>query len=135
VNLETSLKIAAAGMHAQSARVRITSENLANAQSTAQTPGADPYRRKTISFANVLDRATGAELVEVSRYGVDRAPFERRFEPSHPAADAEGYVEYPNVSPLVELMDMREAQRSFEANAAARQQASGMLQRTLDLLR
>jgi flagellar basal-body rod protein FlgC len=135
VNLETSLKIAAAGMHAQSARVRITSENLANAQSTAQTPGADPYRRKTISFANVLDRATGAELVEVRRYGVDRAPFERRFEPSHPAADAEGYVEYPNVSPLVELMDMREAQRSFEANAAARQQASGMLQRTLDLLR
>jgi flagellar basal-body rod protein FlgC len=83
----------------------------------------------------VLDRATGAELVEVRRYGVDRAPFERRFEPSHPAADAEGYVEYPNVSPLVELMDMREAQRSFEANAAARQQASGMLQRTLDLLR
>lgn len=135
MNLETSLKIAAAGMHAQSARVRVTAENLANAQSTAQTPGADPYQRKTISFANVLDRATGVELVEVRHYGVDSAPFDRRFEPSHPAADAEGYVKYPNVSPLVELMDMREAQRSFEANAAARQQASGMLQRTLDLLR
>ena len=135
MNLETSLKIAAAGMHAQSARLRVTSENLANAQSTAQAPGADPYRRKTISFANVLDRATGAELVEVRRYGVDRAPFDMRFEPSHPAADARGYVAYPNVSPLVELMDMREAQRSFEANLTAMQQAKGMLQRTLDLLR
>ena len=135
MNLETSLKIAAAGMHAQSARLRVTAENLANAQSTGQTAGADPYRRKTISFANVLDRATGAELVEVRRYGVDRAPFEMRFEPSHPAANAEGYVAYPNVSPLVELMDMREAQRSFEANLTARQQASDMLKRTLDLLR
>ncbi len=135
MNLETSLKIAAAGMHAQSARLRVTSENLANAQSTAQTPGGDPYRRKTISFANVLDRAIGAELVEIRRYGIDRAPFELRFEPSHPAADDKGYVKYPNVSPLVELMDMREAQRSFEANLAARQQASDLLQRTLDLLR
>jgi flagellar basal-body rod protein FlgC len=135
MNLETSLKIAAAGMHAQSARLRVTSENLANAQSTAQTPGGDPYRRKTISFANVLDRAIGAELVQVRRYGTDRSPFELRFEPSHPAADDKGYVKYPNVSPLVELMDMREAQRSFEANMTARQQASDMLKRTLDLLR
>jgi flagellar basal-body rod protein FlgC len=135
MNLETSLKIAAAGMHAQSARLRVTSENLANAQSTAQEPGADPYRRRTISFANALDRATGAELVQVRRYGVDRAPFDMRFEPSHPAADETGYVKYPNVSPLVELMDMREAQRSFEANLTAMQQAKGMLQRTLDLLR
>ena len=135
MNLETSLKIAAAGMHAQSARLRVTSENLANAQSTAQEPGADPYRRKTISFANALDRATGAELVQVRRYGEDRSPFEMRFEPSHPAANEAGYVKYPNVSPLVELMDMREAQRSFEANLTARQQASDMLKRTLDLLR
>lgn len=135
MNLEHSLKIAAAGMHAQSARLRVTSENLANAQSTGQTPGADPYRRKTISFANVLDRATGAELVEVRRYGVDHSPFEMRFEPSHPAADAQGYVAYPNVSPLIELMDMREAQRSFEANLTTMQQARDMLQRTLDLLR
>jgi flagellar basal-body rod protein FlgC len=135
MNLETSLKIAAAGMQVQSARLRVTSENLANAQSTAQEPGADPYRRKTISFANALDRATGADLVQVRRYGEDRSPFEMRFEPSHPAADEAGYVKYPNVSPLVELMDMREAQRSFEANLTAMQQAKGMLQRTLDLLR
>jgi flagellar basal-body rod protein FlgC len=135
VDLETSLKIAAAGMHAQSARLRVTAENLANARSTGETPGDDPYRRKTISFANALDRATGAELVEVRRYGRDTAPFEQRFEPSHPAANDKGYVSYPNVNPLIELMDMREAQRSFEANLAARQQARGMLQRTLDLLR
>lgn len=135
MNLETSLRIAAAGMHAQSARLRVTAENLANAQSTAQEPGADPYRRKTISFGNVLDRATGAQLVQVRRYGQDSAPFEERFEPSHPAASAAGYVRYPNVNPLVELMDMREAQRSFEANLTAMQQASGMLKRTLDLLR
>lgn len=135
MNLETSLKIAAAGMQAQSARLRVTAENLANAQSTAQVPDDDPYRRKTISFANVLDRATGASLVQVRRYGVDPAPFEERFEPSHPAANAAGYVRYPNVNPLIELMDMREAQRSFEANLTTLQQARGMLQRTLDLLR
>ena len=135
MDLETSLKIAAAGMHAQSARLRVTAENLANARSTGEAPGDDPYRRKTISFANALDRATGAELVEVRRYGRDTAPFEQRFEPSHPAANDKGYVSYPNVNPLIELMDMREAQRSFEANLTALQQARGMLQRTLDLLR
>lgn len=135
MNLETSLKIAASGMHAQSSRLRVTAENLANARSTALTPGGDPYRRKTISFKNALDRASGAELVEIRRYGKDMAPFEPRFEPSHPAADGAGYVRYPNVNPLVELMDMREAQRSFEANLTAMQQARGMLQRTLDLLR
>lgn len=135
MNLETSLKIAAAGMQAQSARLRVTAENLANAQSTAQVPGADPYQRKTISFANTLDRATGAELIGVRRYGTDPAPFDERFEPSHPAASEAGYVRYPNVNPLIELMDMREAQRSFEANLTAMQQARGMLQRTLDLLR
>lgn len=135
MDLETSLKIAAAGMHAQSARLRVTAENLANARSTGEAPGDDPYRRKTVSFANALDRATGAELVEIRRYGQDSAPFEQRFEPSHPAANDKGYVAYPNVNPLIELMDMREAQRSFEANLAARQQARGMLQRTLDLLR
>jgi flagellar basal-body rod protein FlgC len=135
MDLETSLKIAAAGMHAQSARLRVTAENLANARSTGQSPGDDPYQRKTISFANELDRASGAELVKVRRYGRDAAPFERRFEPSHPAANDQGYVSYPNVNPLIELMDMREAQRTFEANLTAIQQARGMLQRTLDLLR
>ncbi len=135
MDLERSMRIAASGMKAQSARLRVTAENLANAESTSRTPGGDPYRRKTISFADRLDRALGAELVEVNRYGVDNTAFPLRYDPSHPAADEKGYVKEPNVNPLVELMDMREAQRSYEANLNAQQQARAMLQKTLDLLR
>lgn len=135
MDLERSMRIAASGMKAQSARLRVTAENLANAESTSRTPGGDPYRRKTISFADRLDRALGAELVEVDRYGVDNTAFPLRYDPSHPAADEKGYVKEPNVNPLVELMDMREAQRSYEANLNAQQQARAMLQKTLDLLR
>ena len=135
MDLERWMRIAASGMKAQSARLRVTAENLANAESTSRTPGGDPYRRKTISFADRLDRALGAELVEVDRYGVDNTAFPLRYDPSHPAADEKGYVKEPNVNPLVELMDMREAQRSYEANLNAQQQARAMLQKTLDLLR
>jgi flagellar basal-body rod protein FlgC len=135
MDLESSMRIAAAGMKAQSARLRVTAENLANAESTSRTPGGDPYRRKTISFANRLDRELGADLVEIDRYDTDRSAFPMRFEPGHPAADAKGYVKEPNVNPLVEMMDMREAQRSYEANLNAQQQARAMLQKTLDLLR
>jgi flagellar basal-body rod protein FlgC len=135
MDLERSMRIAAAGMKAQSARLRVTAENLANAESTSRMPGGDPYRRKTVSFANRLDQALGADLVEVDRYGVDRSAFPLRFEPGHPAADARGYVKEPNVNALVEMMDMREAQRSYEANLNAQQQARAMLQKTLDLLR
>jgi flagellar basal-body rod protein FlgC len=135
MDLERSMRIAASGMKAQSARLRVTAENLANAESTSRTPGGDPYRRKTISFADRLDRQLGARLVEVARYGVDQSAFPTRHEPGHPAADAKGYVKEPNVNPLVEMMDMREAQRSYEANLNAQQQARSMLQKTLDLLR
>lgn len=135
MDLERSMRIAASGMKAQSARLRVTAENLANAESTSRTPGGDPYRRKTISFADRLDRELGAELVEVDRYGVDNTAFPLRYDPAHPAADEKGYVKEPNVNPLVELMDMREAQRSYEANLNAQQQARAMLQKTLDLLR
>lgn len=135
MDLESSMRIAASGMKAQSARLRVTAENLANAESTARTPGGDPYRRKTISFAERLDRRLGVELVEVDRYGVDNTAFPMRYDPGHPAADAKGYVKEPNVNTLVELMDMREAQRSYEANLNAQQQARAMLQKTLDLLR
>lgn len=135
MDLERSMRIAASGMKAQSARLRVTAENLANAESTSRTPGGDPYRRKTISFADRLDRQLGAELVEVDRYGVDSSAFPQRYDPAHPAADEKGYVKEPNVNPLVELMDMREAQRSYEANLNAQQQARAMLQKTLDLLR
>ncbi len=135
MELENSLAVAASGMRVQASRLRVVAENLANAQATASTPGGDPYRRKTVSFAAELDRATGATLVTVDRYGVDRSDFVLRYLPQHPAADENGYVKFPNVNPLVELMDMREAQRSYEANLSVLGSAREMLQRTIDLLR
>jgi flagellar basal-body rod protein FlgC len=135
MDLTNAIKVSAAGMTVQSARMRVTAENLANAESTARIPGGDPYRRKTISFANELDRKQGVELVEVARRGVDPSDFRMSLDPSHPAADADGYVRMPNVEPLIELMDMREAQRSFEANLNALEMSRSMLRRTLDLLR
>ena len=127
--------IAAAGMKAQSARMRVAAENLANAQSTALVPGGDPFRRKTITFQNELDRALGVERVEVKRYGRDMGEFILKYEPGHPAADANGNVKYPNINPLIELMDMREAQRSFEANLNAMQTARTMSQQLIEILR
>ncbi len=135
MDLSSAMTIAAAGMKVQSARLRVTAENLANAESTALAPGGDPFRRKTISFAERRDRATGLELVDVRRYGVDRGDFELRYQPGHPAADEAGYVKFPNVNPLIELSDMREAQRSYEANLNALQLARQMIGRMLDLLR
>ena len=135
MDLSSAMTIAAAGMKVQSARLRVTSENLANAESTAQVPGGDPFRRKLISFATRRDRAAGLDLVDVRDYGVDRGDFELRYQPGHPAADAAGYVKYPNVNPLIELADMREAQRSYEANLNVLQLARTMIGRTLDLLR
>ena len=135
MDLKSAMSIAAAGIKAQAARLRVTAENLANAESTAGTPGGDPYRRKTVSFKNERDRASGLELVAIDRYGTDRSPFPARYMPGHPAADASGYVKYPNVTPLLELADMREAQRAYEANLNALQLARAMIGRTLDLLR
>ncbi len=135
MELENSLTVAASGMRVQASRLRVVAENLANAQATASTPGGDPYRRKIVSFTSELDRATGAELVTIRRYDVDRSDFTLRYLPQHPAADERGYVKFPNVNPLVELMDMREAQRSYEANLSVLSSARNMLQRTIDLLR
>ncbi|MFO1035770.1 MAG: flagellar basal body rod protein FlgC [Geminicoccaceae bacterium] len=135
MDLNIAMRLAASGMKVQSARLRVTAENLANAESTGSSPGADPYRRKTISFGSVADRDLGAKLVDVTRYGEDQSDFEMRHEPGHPAADANGYVKYPNVEPLAELSDMREAQRSYEANLKSMELARSMLTRTLDLLR
>ena len=135
MDLTSAMSIAAAGMRAQSARLQVTAENLANAESTGLVPGDDPFRRKTVSFAADRDRASGLELVAVREIGEDSRPFELRYQPGHPAADAAGYVKYPNVNPLIELVDMREAQRSYEANLNAMQMARTMLGRTLDLLR
>ena len=135
MDLFKSLGVSAAGMQSQGTRLRIISENLANAQSTAQTPGGDPYRRKVVSFKNELDRATGVDKVQVDRVERDQSDFERRYDPGHPAANADGYVLLPNVKPMVEMMDMREAQRSYEANMNALTAARTMLMRTIDMLR
>ena len=135
MDLSKAMKAAAAGMTVQGARLRVVAENLANADSTAQRPGGEPYRRKTIAFENALDRELGVELVRVARYGVDRSALPLRHDPGHPAADADGYVRTPNVEPMIDLMDMREAQRSFEANLNALRLARSMIERALDLLR
>jgi flagellar basal-body rod protein FlgC len=133
-DLSASLKISAAGMRAQSGRIRIVAENIANANSTAQAPGLDPYRRQVPVFAGVLDREIGARLVEIERVTLDPSAFTLKFDPSHPAADGEGYVATPNVNPLVEMMDLREAQRSYEANLGALDAARAMSAATLRIL-
>ena len=133
--LQASIQIASSGLEAQSTRLRVVSENLANASSTGRTAGAEPYRRKTTTFTAEMDRAAGVNVVKIKDIGVDRAPFRVDYEPTHPAADREGYVKFPNVNPLIELTDMREAQRSYEANLNALQLARQMIGRTLDLLR
>jgi flagellar basal-body rod protein FlgC len=135
MDLTKSLKISAAGMEAQSARMRTIAENLANADSLADAPGVEPYRRKVLTFKNALDRATGAELVRADRVTRDRSDFQKRFDPSHPGADAEGYVLAPNVNSLIEVMDMRQAQRSYEANLNVIEVSKTMILRTIDLLR
>lgn len=133
--LQVSLKIAASGLGVQSQRVRIVSENLANAQSTGNIPGADPYTRKMISFETEVDRVSGANLVRVESIERDRAPYRVERDPGHPAADAGGYVKLPNVNVLVEMADMREANRSYEANLQVIKQAREMISMTIDLLR
>ena len=135
MDLSSAMTIAASGMRAQSTRLRVVAENLANAESTAAAPGGDPYRRKTVTFAAELDKAIGAEEVKVNKVGTDASPFREIYEPSHPAADANGHVKLPNVNMLIELADMREAQRSYEANLQMIEQSRSMLMRTIDLLR
>jgi len=135
MDLFNTIQISAAGMKVQGARLRVTAENLANANSTAPTPGDLPYRRKVILFQNALDKELGMETVQVKKIDVDRSDFVRRYDPGHPSADANGYVLMPNVSTLTESMDMREAQRSYEANLNVIDNTRQMIMRTLDLLR
>ena len=134
-DLTLSKTIAASGMKAQAQRLRVISENLANADSLSKTPGGQPYRRKTLTFRNELDRATGAELVKVGRVSRDRGQLERKYDPGHEAAGADGYVLLPNVNPLVETMDMKEAQRTYEANLNVISTSKEMMSKTLDLIR
>jgi flagellar basal-body rod protein FlgC len=133
--LTAALKVAASGLGAQSERMRVVSENLANAQSTGNTPGADPYRRKTITFQSEVDRASGGSLVEVSSIAHDPSDFPVEFQPGNEAADAKGYVKMPNVNTLVEMSDMSEANRSYEANLQVIKQARDLISMTIDLMR
>jgi flagellar basal-body rod protein FlgC len=134
-DLQSSLTISAAGMRAQSLRMRIIAENIANQDSIAPTNGGDPYRRKIVTFGNVLNREIGMPVVTANKVVRDTADFGRRYMPGHPAADTTGYVTTPNVNGIIEMTDMREAQRSYEANLSAIEGAKQLLQRTVDLLR
>jgi flagellar basal-body rod protein FlgC len=127
--------ISAAGIRAQGTRLRVLSENVANAESTSLSPGGDPYQRKVVNFRSMLDRASGSELISVDNVGRDPTPFIRKFDPGHPAADPNGYVLSSNVNALVEIADMREAQRSYEANLNVVKTAKSMVIDTLEILR
>ena len=133
--LQATLRIAGSGLEAQSARLRVISENIANAQSTGDTPGADPYTRQTISFDSVLDRSLGVPLVRVKTIGQDDTPFKVERDPGNPAADAGGFVKMPNVDVLTELADMREANRTYEANLQVAKQSAELLGQTVNLLK
>ena len=130
-----SIGIAASGLRAQSGRMRVIAENVANADSTGDRPGADPYRRKITTFGHHVDRELGASVVTLGRVARDGSAFRTRHDPGNPAADATGQVKLPNVNSLVETMDMREAQRSYEANLNVVSATRRMISRTLEILR
>jgi flagellar basal-body rod protein FlgC len=134
MDLLDAMAVAAKGMKAQGSRMKVISENLANAETTGKTSAQNPYQRKIITFKNILNKADNTSEVEVDKVTTDKTAFIMKYDPSHPAADAKGYVKMPNVNTLVEMMDMREAQRSYEANLGVIDMAKGMLMRTLDLL-
>jgi flagellar basal-body rod protein FlgC len=133
--LQASVRIAGAGLDAQATRLRVISENIANSRSTATTAGGDPYVRQTVSFDNEMDRAAGFSLVRVKNIGLDDSPFRLEQDPGSPAADASGFVKLPNVDVLVELTDMREANRSYEANLQVAKQSSDLMSMTVNLLK
>ena len=129
-----SIAVAASGMRAQAGRMRIIAENIANADSTAKTAGGDPYQRQTPVFQTALV-AAGAKGVQMTRVGHDSTPFREEYQPGNPAADAKGYVKMPNVDPLIESLDMREAQRAYEANLSVIETARAIQTSTIDLLK
>ena len=134
-DLTKSLTTSASGMDAQTIRLRVIAENLATMDTAGSSPGADPYRRKTVTFENRLNTATGAETVSVKEIGKDKGELPLRYDPSNPAANPQGYVKLPNVNSFTEMMDMREAQRSYNANLAVMQATRTMLNRTIELLK
>jgi flagellar basal-body rod protein FlgC len=135
MELINAMNIGASGMRAQSTRLRVVAENLANADTAISADGVNPYRRRLVNFKNELDRASGASMVRVSDITLDRSDYKLNYNPTHPNADPDGYVRMPNVDTMVEMMDMREAQRSYEANVTMIENSRSMLQRTVDMLR
>jgi flagellar basal-body rod protein FlgC len=135
MEMSKALTISAFGMEAQTKRLQVIAENLANQNTTGNTPGAAPYRRKTVTFANEMDRSVGADVVKIKEVGEDKSDFPLRYDPGHPAADANGYVKTPNVNSFVEVMDMREAERSYNANLSVMQVTRGMLTSTIAMLK
>ena len=133
--LQATLKIGASGLQAQSLRLRIIAENMANANSTGRTPGSDPYTRKVMTFESEVDDASNANMVRVTGVERNRAPYRVELIPGHPAADAQGYVRMPNVDLVVEAADMREANRSYETNLQSIKQAREVISMTIDMLR
>jgi len=131
----TSMNIAASGMSAQAQRIKVIAQNIANADSTGIGPGADPYQRQVISFKSAFDRAMGADVVKVAGITADQTEFKTRFDPTHPAADASGYVKLPNVNTVLETADLREAQRSYEASLAAMDLVKSMMAATINSIR
>ena len=130
-----SMQIAASGLRAQAGRMRVISENIANADSTAQSAGGDPYRRKVPTFTSEFNRVLDARTVGIGKVRTDTSDFRLKYEPGHPAADTNGNVKYPNVNSLVEMTDMRDAQRSYEANVNVISATRRMIQRTIDILK
>jgi flagellar basal-body rod protein FlgC len=135
MDLQKALSISARGMNVQTTRLRVIAENLANQDTTGTSPGTQPYRRKTVTFANAVDKSVGAETVKVKKVGRDMGELPLRFDPGHPAADERGYVRVPNVNSFVEVMDLKEAQRSYSANLNVLQVSRGMISRTIEMLR
>ncbi|MBT6984643.1 MAG: flagellar basal body rod protein FlgC, partial [Rhodospirillaceae bacterium] len=133
MDFDKTIQISASGLRAQGVRMRIIAENIANASTKPLAPDMDPYRRKLISFKNELDRELGVRTVSVADITKDQAEFTKRFEPGHPGADKEGYVKIPNVNSMIEMMDMREAQRSYRANIKVIEAAKRMMMRTIDM--
>ncbi len=135
MDLEKSMMISAAGLRAQSTRMRIISENLANSQSVASSPDQDPYRRKMVSFKNVMDNELGVRRIVIDKIIHDRSEFGTKYDPGHPAADETGYVKTSNVNGMIETIDLQQAQRSYQANLNAVEASRNMLMSTLELLR
>ena len=135
MDFDKTIQISASGLRAQGVRMRIIAENIANASTKPLAPDMDPYRRKLVSFKNELDREIGARTVSIAGISKDQTEFTKRFEPGHPGADREGYVKIPNVNAMIELMDMREAQRSYKANIKVIEAAKRMMMRTIDMLK